>query len=34
MDAAQGGAYSRDHAWELGLARVLDGLQVLVERRA
>jgi hypothetical protein len=32
--AAQGGAYSPDHAWEFGVARVLDGLQVLVERRA
>jgi AcrR family transcriptional regulator len=31
--AAQGGAYSADHAWEFGLARVLDGLGALVERR-
>jgi AcrR family transcriptional regulator len=31
--AAQGGAYSADHAWEFGLERVLDGLQALVERR-
>lgn len=31
--AAQGGAYSPDHAWEFGLERVLDGLGVLIERR-
>jgi AcrR family transcriptional regulator len=31
--AAHGGAYSSDHAWEFGLARVLDGLGVLIERR-
>ena len=31
--AAHGGAYSPDHAWEFGLARVLDGLGVLIERR-
>ena len=31
--AAQGGAYSPDHAWEFGLERVLDGLEALVERR-
>lgn len=30
--AAQGGAYSPDRAWEFGLERVLDGLQVLVDR--
>jgi len=30
--AAQGGAYSPDHAWEFGLARVLDGLGALVAR--
>ena len=29
--AAHGGAYSPDHAWEFGLARVLDGLGVLIE---
>jgi AcrR family transcriptional regulator len=32
--AAHGGAYSPDHAWEFGLERVLDGLGVLIERRA
>jgi hypothetical protein len=32
--AAHGGAYSPDHAWTFGLERVLDGLGVLVERRA
>jgi hypothetical protein len=32
--AAQGGAYSPDHAWEFGLERVLDGLQALVDRRS
>jgi len=32
--AAQGGAYSADHAWAFGLERVLDGLGVLVERRS
>jgi AcrR family transcriptional regulator len=32
--AAQGGAYSPERAWEFGLARVLDGLQVLVDRGA
>ena len=31
--AAHGGAYSPDHAWEFGLARVLDGLGVLIEQR-
>jgi AcrR family transcriptional regulator len=31
--AAHGGAYSPGHAWEFGLARVLDGLGVLIERR-
>jgi hypothetical protein len=31
--AAQSGAYSPDHAWEFGLARVLDGLGVLIEQR-
>jgi AcrR family transcriptional regulator len=31
--AAHGGAYSAEHAWEFGLARVLDGLGVLIERR-
>ena len=31
---AQRGAYSAEHAWEFGLERVLDGLQVLVDRRA
>jgi AcrR family transcriptional regulator len=31
--AAHGGAYSPDHAWEFGLARLLDGLGVLIERR-
>ena len=31
--AAQGGAYSPDHAWEFGLERVLDGLAALIERR-
>jgi AcrR family transcriptional regulator len=30
--AAHGGAYSPDHAWEFGLARVLDGLGALIER--
>ena len=30
---AHGGAYSPDHAWKFGLARVLDGLSVLIERR-
>jgi AcrR family transcriptional regulator len=30
--AAQGGAYSPDHAWEFGLERVLDGLGALIER--
>jgi AcrR family transcriptional regulator len=28
--AAQGGAYSADHAWEFGLQRVLDGLAALI----
>jgi AcrR family transcriptional regulator len=32
--AAHGGAYSPDHAWEFGLERVLDGLGVLIGRRA
>jgi hypothetical protein len=32
--AAQGGAYSPDHAWEFGLERVLDGLGALIERRS
>jgi hypothetical protein len=32
--AAQGGAYSPDHAWEFGLERVLDGLAALIERRS
>jgi AcrR family transcriptional regulator len=31
--AAHGGAYSPEHAWEFGLARVLDGLGALIERR-
>ena len=31
--AAHGGAYSPDHAWEFGLARVLDGLGALIEQR-
>jgi AcrR family transcriptional regulator len=30
--AAQGAAYSPDHAWEFGLERVLDGLGTLIER--
>jgi Tetracyclin repressor-like, C-terminal domain len=30
--AAQGGAYSPDHAWDFGLERVLDGLGALIER--
>jgi AcrR family transcriptional regulator len=30
--AAQGAAYSPDHAWEFGLERVLDGLAALIER--
>jgi AcrR family transcriptional regulator len=30
--AAQGGAYSPDHAWEFGLERVLDGLAALIDR--
>jgi Tetracyclin repressor-like, C-terminal domain len=30
--AAQGGAYSADHAWEFGLDRILDGLAALIER--
>jgi AcrR family transcriptional regulator len=29
--AAQGAAYSPDHAWEFGLERVLDGLGALIE---
>ncbi|MCM6774766.1 TetR/AcrR family transcriptional regulator C-terminal domain-containing protein [Nocardia sp. CDC159] len=29
---AHDSAYSADHAWEFGLARVLDGLAVLIER--
>jgi AcrR family transcriptional regulator len=32
--AAQGSAYSPEHAWEFGLARVLDGLGALVARRS
>jgi hypothetical protein len=32
--AAQGSAYSPEHAWDFGLARVLDGLAALVDRRA
>jgi AcrR family transcriptional regulator len=32
--AAQGAAHSADHAWAFGLQRVLDGLGVLIERRA
>ncbi|HWM08315.1 MAG TPA: TetR/AcrR family transcriptional regulator C-terminal domain-containing protein, partial [Solirubrobacteraceae bacterium] len=28
--AAQGGAYSADHAWEFGLQRALDGLAALI----
>ncbi len=32
--AALGGAYQPDHAWTFGLERVLDGLGVLIERRA
>lgn len=28
---AQGGAWSADHAWEFGLARMLDGLAALIE---
>jgi AcrR family transcriptional regulator len=31
--AAHQAAYSADHAYEFGLERVLDGLQVLIERR-
>jgi AcrR family transcriptional regulator len=31
--AAQGAAYSPDHAWEFGLESVLDGLAALIERR-
>ena len=31
---AQGGAYEPGHAWAFGLERVLDGLGVLIERRA
>ena len=29
--AAQGGAYSAEHAWEFGLERVLDGLAALID---
>jgi AcrR family transcriptional regulator len=29
--AAQGGAYSAEHAWQFGLERTLDGLAVLIE---
>jgi AcrR family transcriptional regulator len=29
--AAQGGAYSPEHAWEFGLQRVLDGLGALID---
>jgi AcrR family transcriptional regulator len=32
--AAQGGAYSPDHAWGFGLERVLDGLAALIARRS
>lgn len=32
--AAQDSAYSPEHAWDFGLARVLDGLGVLVGRRS
>lgn len=32
--AALGGAYNPDHAYAFGLARVLDGLDVLIARRA
>lgn len=31
---AQGSAWSADHAWTFGLARTLDGLAALIERRA
>lgn len=31
---ALGGAYQPEHAWTFGLERVLDGLGVLIERRA
>ncbi|WP_214364245.1 TetR/AcrR family transcriptional regulator [Pseudonocardia sp. H11422] len=31
---AHGGAWSPEHAWRFGLARVLDGLAALVERRS
>jgi AcrR family transcriptional regulator len=31
---AQGSAHDPDHAWAFGLARVLDGLAVLVDRRS
>lgn len=34
VGAAQGGAYSPDHAWEFGLERLLDGLGALIERRS
>ena len=30
---AQGGAYDADHAYEFGLARILDGIGVLIEGR-
>ncbi|MGW4891387.1 TetR/AcrR family transcriptional regulator [Kitasatospora sp. NPDC004240] len=32
--AAHGGAYSPDHAYDFGLARVLDGLAALIDRTA
>lgn len=32
--AAHGAAYSPEHAWDFGLARVLDGLGALVDRRS
>ena len=32
--AALGGAYNPDHAYAFGLARVLDGLDVLITRKA
>jgi AcrR family transcriptional regulator len=31
---AHGGAYAPEHAFEFGLQRVLDGIEVLIERRA
>jgi len=31
---AHGGAYEPEHAFEFGLQRVLDGIEVLIERRS